>query len=189
MTPRIGGAIRLGRAIALALAGAGMDVAIGYHRSVTAARDTVRASEGQGCRGVAGRANLAEPGDASSNRCLALSMRAPFLCAQAAARIMPDGGHVVNIGDSGAGEAWPGYIPYLASKAGVVALTRGLAAALAPRHIAVNCLAPGAVLRPVGATCAPDITGRVLVVGEKRRGRRAGRGGRLRAGGRGRRPS
>jgi predicted dinucleotide-binding enzyme len=34
----MGGAIRVGRAIALALARAGMDVAIGYHRAGRAAR-------------------------------------------------------------------------------------------------------------------------------------------------------
>src|SRR3972149_8003127 len=37
-----GGAVRLGRAIALALARAGMDVAIGYHRSTREARRTPR---------------------------------------------------------------------------------------------------------------------------------------------------
>ncbi|PYN08441.1 MAG: short-chain dehydrogenase, partial [Candidatus Rokuibacteriota bacterium] len=33
-----GGGVRLGRAIALALGRAGMDVAVGYHRSARAAR-------------------------------------------------------------------------------------------------------------------------------------------------------
>jgi NAD(P)-dependent dehydrogenase (short-subunit alcohol dehydrogenase family) len=87
--------------------------------------------------------------------------------------------------------AWPGYIPYTVSKAGVHALTRGLAVALRPRGIAVNCVAPGAVLRPPGfsharwkavtrghegrpedvaqavlffATCSPYVTGQVLNV-------------------------
>ena len=43
-----GGAARLGRAIALALAGEGCDVAIGYHRSAAAARATVAAIEALG---------------------------------------------------------------------------------------------------------------------------------------------
>jgi len=247
-----GGAIRLGRAIALALARAGMDVAIGYHSSETAARGTVRALRRQGARGVAVRVNLADAGGpgrlirratralggldvlvnnaatftrtplgtvsaADFERCLALNLRGPFLCAQAAVRVMPNGGHIVNLGDAGADEAWPGYVPYLASKAGVVALTRGLAAALVSRRIAVNCVAPGAVLRPVGfsrrrwarirrgraatveqvtaavvffATCGPSVTGRVRVVAGRRGRRRAvGGGRRLRAGGSARRPS
>jgi NAD(P)-dependent dehydrogenase (short-subunit alcohol dehydrogenase family) len=45
--------------------------------------------------------------------------------------------------------AWAGYVPYGISKAGVVMLTRGLAAALAPR-IQVNAVAPGVVLLPEG---------------------------------------
>lgn len=85
-------------------------------------------------------------------------------------------------------------MPYGISKAGVVMLTRGLAAALAPR-IQVNAVAPGVVLLPAGfpretgrrlarripmgrygspadvaqavrffATCSPYVTGQVLFV-------------------------
>src|SRR5688500_18569409 len=56
-----GGAVRLGRAIALALARAGMDVVIGYHRSAPEARRTIREIEGHGARGLAFRADLADP--------------------------------------------------------------------------------------------------------------------------------
>jgi NAD(P)-dependent dehydrogenase (short-subunit alcohol dehydrogenase family) len=58
------------------------------------------------------------------------------------------GGHIVNIGDVATRKAWPSYIPYTLSKAGIVALTRSLAVVLRPQRIAVNCVAPGAVLRP-----------------------------------------
>ena len=181
-----GGAVRLGRAIALALARAGMDVAIGYHRSSREARRTVRDLERIGVRAVALRADLGRPDAprrlvrraagalggldvlvnnaarfertplatatrAQYDRLLDLNLRGAFLCAQAAARVMADaGGHIVNVGDAGADGAWPGYIPYALSKAGVAALTRGLAAALRGQGIAVNCVAPGAVLRPRG---------------------------------------
>ena len=85
------------------------------------------------------------------DRLLDLNLKGAFFCAQAAAQAMGrHGGHIVNIGDVGAARAWPSYIPYTLSKAGIVALTRGLAAALKPRDIAVNCVAPGAVLRPAG---------------------------------------
>src|SRR2546423_1737170 len=53
-----GGAIRLGRAIALGLADAGFDVAIAYHRSGAAARATVRDLRRRGVRAVALRADL-----------------------------------------------------------------------------------------------------------------------------------
>src|SRR2546430_9958119 len=78
-----------------------------------------------------------------------LNLRAAFFTSQAAAHTM-ECGHIVNVGDAGATGAWPGYIPYTLSKAGVLALTRALAVALRDRHIAVNCVAPGAVLRPAG---------------------------------------
>ncbi len=54
------------------------------------------------------------------------------------------GGRIVNISSMGAFLAWPDHVHYCASKAGVVALTRGLARALAPR-ISVNSVAPGVV--------------------------------------------
>ena len=221
-----GGAVRVGRAIALALARAGMDVVIGYHRSARAARATVREIERYGVRGAAVRANLGDPAAARRlvreaarrlggldvlvnsaavfqrtpvptttparyDRLLDVNLRGVFFCCQAAAAAMRRGGHIVNIGDVGADRGWPGYVAYIASKAGVAALTRGLAAALRPRAIAVNCVAPGPVLRPVGfplgrwkavtrgreisvddvaaavhffATCPRDITGQILKV-------------------------
>jgi len=56
-----GGAVRLGRAIALGLADAGFDVVIGYHRSAAAARATVRDLRGRGARALAVRTDLREP--------------------------------------------------------------------------------------------------------------------------------
>jgi NAD(P)-dependent dehydrogenase (short-subunit alcohol dehydrogenase family) len=53
-----GGAVRVGRAIALALAAAGFDVAIAFHRSTAAARGTVRDVERLGGRAHAVRADL-----------------------------------------------------------------------------------------------------------------------------------
>jgi NAD(P)-dependent dehydrogenase (short-subunit alcohol dehydrogenase family) len=184
-----GGAIRVGRSIALALASAGMDVAIGYYRSASDARQTVREIEQRGARGVAFRADLAEAAaarrlvtDASRalggldvlvnsaavfyrtplatvtpaqyDRVLAVNLRGVFFACQAAAAVMRRGGHIVNIGDVGAERGWAGYIPYTISKAGITALTRGLAVALRPQRIAVNCVAPGVVLRPVGFSLA-----------------------------------
>jgi pteridine reductase len=85
---------------------------------------------------------------ADFDRFIAVNVRAAFFCSQAAARAMGTrGGRIVNLADVGAQRAWPGYIPYAISKAGVVMLTRGLAAALAPR-IQVNAVGPGAVLMP-----------------------------------------
>ncbi|HJU89609.1 MAG TPA: SDR family oxidoreductase [Gemmatimonadaceae bacterium] len=78
----------------------------------------------------------------------ALNLRAPFFCAQAAARAMRDrGGVIINIADLAGMEVWPGYIPHGISKAGVIHMTRALARTLAPT-IRVNAVSPGAVLLP-----------------------------------------
>ncbi len=80
---------------------------------------------------------------------IALNLRAPFLLAQAAAGVMPEGGAIVNIADHMGEEPVADYAVHGVSKAGVVALTRHLAAALAPR-LRVNAVAPGFVLAPPG---------------------------------------
>lgn len=80
---------------------------------------------------------------------VALNLRAPFLLAQAAARLMPAGSAIVNIADHMAVEPWPDYSVHGVAKAGVIAMTRHLAAALAP-DIRVNAVAPGFVLAPPG---------------------------------------
>jgi hypothetical protein len=56
------GAVRVGRA--LALAEAGMDVAIAYHASARQAASTVRELRARGARAVAIRADLRQPGAA-----------------------------------------------------------------------------------------------------------------------------
>ncbi len=56
-------------------------------------------------------------------------------------------GKIINIADISTERVWAGYIPYCVSKAGVIALTKGLAKVLAP-HITVNAIAPGAILEP-----------------------------------------
>ena len=56
-------------------------------------------------------------------------------------------GVIINITDLSAYQTWTGYAHHSASKAGLVALTRVMAAELAP-NIRVNAIAPGTVLLP-----------------------------------------
>jgi pteridine reductase len=96
------------------------------------------------------------------DRTLALNLRAPLLCAQAAAPLMQAGGLIVNITDTGARKTWTGFPAYTISKAALETLTRLLARRLAPR-IRVNAVAPGLVL-PSEATDAAEwerLTGKV----------------------------
>lgn len=53
-------------------------------------------------------------------------------------------GHVINISDVHAYSPSARFLPYGVSKAGVIALTKGLAKALAPK-VHVNCICPGAI--------------------------------------------
>jgi pteridine reductase len=75
----------------------------------------------------------------------ALNLRAPFLCAQEAAKRMTDGGLIVNVTDVGAHKTWSRYPSYSVSKAGLEVLTKILARSFAP-SIRVNAVAPGLVL-------------------------------------------
>ena len=81
------------------------------------------------------------------DRILGINLKGTFFCAQAAARIMQrqERGRIINISSLGGLKAWPDYMPYCASKAGVIMLTQCLAKALAP-HIQVNSVAPGTIL-------------------------------------------
>jgi NAD(P)-dependent dehydrogenase (short-subunit alcohol dehydrogenase family) len=55
-----------------------------------------------------------------------------------------DGGVIVNTGSAAGMVGWGG-VPYGATKAGVIQMTRGLAIELAPHGIRVNCFCPGAI--------------------------------------------
>ena len=80
------------------------------------------------------------------------NLTGPFLCAQAVAPYMlqQESGHIVNITDLSAHQTWPRFADHSASKAGLEALTRVMAAELAP-HVRVNAIAPGTILLPDGA--------------------------------------
>ena len=86
---------------------------------------------------------------------LDVNLTGPFLLAQAAAPQMlkQESGLIINITDLSAYQTWKEYAHHAASKAGLVALTRVMAAELAP-HVRVNAIAPGTVLLPDGATDA-----------------------------------
>ena len=81
--------------------------------------------------------------------CLNLDLRAAWLCAQAAARVMPPGSAIVNVSSNHAGSTLPGVFPYNVAKAGMLALTQSLAIELAPRGIRANTVCPGYIDTPI----------------------------------------
>ena len=83
------------------------------------------------------------------DRIVGVNLKGPFFCAQEAARLMTrrKSGQIINISSLGGLQAWPDYMHYCSSKAGLIMLTRCLAKALAP-DIRVNTIAPGTILFP-----------------------------------------
>lgn len=87
---------------------------------------------------------------------LEINLTAPFLLSQSFAKQASDGARIVNILDWRALRPGADHFPYTISKAGLAALTRSLAAALAPKII-VNGLALGAILPPSDGKTRSDI--------------------------------
>jgi 3-oxoacyl-[acyl-carrier protein] reductase/pteridine reductase len=74
-----------------------------------------------------------------------VNLKSVFFCCQSAAKLMPNGGRIVNISSLGGIRPWGQNAHYCASKAGVIMLTKALAKAWAP-GITVNSVAPGIIL-------------------------------------------
>ncbi len=99
---------------------------------------------------------LEEVTEADWDAMMDVNLKAPFLCALAAARLMGEtGGVIINLVDASVETPWPSYVPYQVSKAGLHALTGYLARALAPR-VRVNGVAPGPILPAEGTGEAAD---------------------------------
>jgi len=80
---------------------------------------------------------------------LALNLKAPFFLSQALGEYMKSSGEgkIINMVDVSADRPWKSFLPYCASKAALISLTKGLARALSP-EVQVNGIAPGTVLPP-----------------------------------------
>ena len=82
---------------------------------------------------------------------LDVNLKGTFLCSSEAARLMMrnGGGSVVNVASIAGPVAFPRIGAYCAAKAGVVALTKVMAAEWAEYHIRVNAVAPGWIESPM----------------------------------------
>ncbi len=174
-----GAGVRLGQAVAAALAREGYDLLLHVHRSEPEALagrvEMVRAdlTRREGVQKLVQVAlsrferldllvnNAAIFGPSPLERALddwdrfrALNLEAPLgLAVGLAQRLRASGGAIVNLADIYGERPLKGHLPYCLSKAGVVMLTRCLALELAP-EVRCNAVAPGAALPP--AEAAPD---------------------------------
>lgn len=193
-----GAARRLGRAMALALAERGHDVAVHYHGSAAEAEATAAEARAFGVRARTFRADLLDEGETQAlvpsvvqamgplavlvnnasvfehdtlatatrnswDRHIGSNLRAPFVLTQGFARQLPPApagqgepeahGLVVNMIDQRVLKPTPAFMTYSLAKAGLWALTRTSAQALAP-HVRVNAIGPGPTMR--GARQTPE---------------------------------
>ena len=74
---------------------------------------------------------------------LAVNLTGPFLMSRSLVPLMPPGSVIVNVATNAAHRAVPGSDAYVASKAGVVGLTKAMAVSLAENGIRVNAVSPG----------------------------------------------
>jgi 3-oxoacyl-[acyl-carrier protein] reductase len=79
-----------------------------------------------------------------------------FVCAQECIKRMTAGGRVVLISSRAALGSGAGSTAYVASKAGVIGLTRAMAMELRKDRIAVNSIAPGFTDTPMTRSVTPD---------------------------------
>jgi len=178
-----GAGIRVGKRIALALAGRGYHLAVHYHSSAGPAEETAEEIRALGVEAEPIRCDLADTGaiggliaavderwgrldalvnsaaifprtpwdeidEATWDAALAVNLKAPFFVAWHAAPLLKaSGGSIVHIADWAALRPYRHYLPYLASKGGVVTMTKAMAKELAP-EVRVNAVAPGPVMLP-----------------------------------------
>ncbi|MGH8334173.1 MAG: SDR family oxidoreductase [Pseudomonas fluorescens] len=116
----------IGRAVAIAFAREGADVAVAYLNEHEDAQETARWVE------QAGR------------HC------------QAALKHMKPGSSIINTSSVNSDMPKPTLLPYATTKGAIANFTAGLAQMLEPKNIRVNCVAPGPIWTPLIVSTMPD---------------------------------
>lgn len=95
--------------------------------------------------GILPMANIELTTIESFDQCVAVNLRSTFLLMGHAREHLSEGGRFVALSSSVLARNFPGYGPYIASKAGVEGLVRVFANELRGRQITANAVAPGPV--------------------------------------------
>jgi 3-oxoacyl-[acyl-carrier protein] reductase len=188
-----GGGRGIGRAIALAMAEEGCDVAV-----VSRTRGEIERVAGEinmfGSLGLAIQADISEPPDVEYmvhktlntfgridilvnnagiaifkpfldltlddwDKTMAVNLRGAFLCAQEVAKYMveQESGTLVNVCSSASKKAYPNQLAYVASKHGMMGLSKTLSIELQPYGIKVYAICPGGVNTRLTADARPEV--------------------------------
>ena len=126
--------------------------------------------------GIQRDAPFAEMTLAQWNMVLGVNMTGYFLCARAAVReflrrgvvehISRAAGKILCISSVHQEIPWAGHVNYATTKGGVTMLMRSIAQEMAPHHIRVNSIAPGAVQTPINRAVweTPAARGKLLAL-------------------------
>lgn len=137
---------------------------VGSSESVKSAVDEVIRRQGQidvlvNNAGIAGRAApLWEQTDEDWQRMLAINLTGVFLCCRTVIPHMRSRGYgrVINMASIAGKEGNPRMVPYSATKAAVIALTKSLGKEVATEGICVNAVSPAVVHTPILDQLTPE---------------------------------
>ena len=105
---------------------------------------------------------IEEISDAHWEKLIGSNLKGPlFLIQGLKDKLKASNGSIINITDTNLSKGVPNYSIYSAAKAGLEAITKGLARELAP-EIKVNAIAPGAMLEPPDITWTEDQKNKVI---------------------------
>jgi NAD(P)-dependent dehydrogenase (short-subunit alcohol dehydrogenase family) len=108
--------------------------------------------------GISGMTPTGTTDEAIFEKVVNTNLHGVFFTVNSAAPLMNDNGSIIFNGSVQSYLGQPGLAAYAATKGGIVALARSIAADLAPRKIRVNVVAPGATKTPIWKRAAPNAT-------------------------------
>jgi len=188
-----GGGRGIGRAIALAMAEEGCDIAV-----VSRTRDEIERTANEimmfGSQALAIQADVSDPLDVEYavnetikafgridilvnnagiaifkpfleltlddwDRTMAVNLSGAFLCAQEVTKYMveQESGTIINICSSASKKAYPNQLAYVASKHGMMGLSKTMSIDLQPYGIKVHAICPGGVDTKLTADARPEV--------------------------------
>ena len=149
----------IGRSIALQLAEEGYNVAVNYAGSKEKAEAVVEEIKAKGVDSFAIQANVAD-----ADEVIDTNLKGVFNCIQKATPQMlrQRSGAIINLSSVVGAVGNPGQANYVATKAGVIGLTKSAARELASRGITVNAVAPGFIVSDMTDALSDELKEQML---------------------------